>query len=302
MLCLLITLLAACGSAERADDAGKPTGAQTVVVASFDFSESQLVAEIYAQALERAGVPVKRELALGSRELVQPAMRQGLVDVVPEYLGSALTSLYGAGPLPRGVDPQRADQMRVVLARQLSSWHFEVLDPAPAQDQNVVVVTRARARSENLHAISDLARRAGLILGAPAECATREYCLPGLERVYGLRGTRLLTFPTEGQRASALAQGVVDAAVMFSTDGRLASSTVTVLADDRHLQPVENIVPLVSERVAHRYGTRLTDVLNAVSAKLTDNTLRFLNWRVDVAGNPIRAEASAWVAREYPAG
>ena len=90
VMLLSLALIAACGDGRAGDDTGPPPG---LGVASFNFAESRLVAEIYAQALEGEGIEVRRELDLGPRELVQPALRQGLVDVVPEYLGSALTSV-----------------------------------------------------------------------------------------------------------------------------------------------------------------------------------------------------------------
>ena len=95
---LVMALPASCSSAPSADQApARGVGAQggTVVVASFNFPESELLAAIYGLAIQHSGIPVRLQLDLGPRELVQPALEQGLVDVVPEYLGTALTSLGG---------------------------------------------------------------------------------------------------------------------------------------------------------------------------------------------------------------
>jgi osmoprotectant transport system substrate-binding protein len=97
---------------------------------------------------------------------------------------------------------------------------------------------------------------------------------------------------------TALTDGVVDVGIMFTTDGHLAGSELVLLADDRSLQPVENVVPIVRDAVLRRWGDRVADTLNAVSARLTTETLRFLNWRVAVAGNEVNAEARGWLVRQ----
>lgn len=289
-------LLATLGSCRRSGEApaARPRGNE-VVVSSFNFPESVLLAEIYAQAIEAAGIPVRRELALGPRELVQPALLAGLVDVVPEYVGSALASLAGAGGVPPAADAAAA---RAGLATALQPWNVRVLEPSPAQNQNGLAVSRTTAEHEGLSTISDLTRFPnGVTLTGPAECPERPYCLPGLESRYGIRVTRFLPLDTESQRATALVDEVVDVAVLFTTDGRLATGDLVLLKDDRGLQPAENIVPVVSPVAAERYGARLTGALDAVSSRLTSNGLSFLNWRVDNAGRGIPAEARGWLER-----
>ena len=113
-----------------------PGGA--VVVASFNFPESELLAAIYGLAIRHAGIPVRLELDLGPRELVLPALEQGLVDVVPEYLGTALRTLESRP----GVLMSDPAAVRAALARALAPWHVRVMTPAAAQDQNGIVVTR----------------------------------------------------------------------------------------------------------------------------------------------------------------
>lgn len=266
----------------------------TVVVASFNFGESQLLAAIYGLAIRQAGIPVQLQLDLGPRELVQPALEQGLVDVVPEYLGSALTSLQPDAGVPMS-DPAA---VKTALARALAPWHVQVMAPAAAQDQNGVVVTDATARRLGLRTVSDLRQVASMLsLGGSPECPNRPYCLPGLGRVYALRFARFLPFDTEQQRVTALKDGVVDAAVLNTTDGNLATGDLVLLSDDRHLQPVENVVPVISGSAVARYGERLTGAVDAVSAQLSTRALLFLNWRVEVAGNGVQAEARAWLER-----
>ena len=299
---LLCTLLVACtsgggGTAPTRSPASEGGGDAPVVIASFNFSESSLVAEIYAQALERAGVPVRRELALGPRELVQPALVQGFIDLVPEYLGSALRSVDPTAAVP----PGDAEAVRAALDVAVAPWGLEVLTPAPAQDQNGLVVTRDRADALGLRTVSDLRNHAStMTLGGPAECPTRPLCLLGFEQVYGLQFAQFIPLANLSQEVTALEQGVIDVAVMFTTDGRLGDPALVLLEDDRQLQPAENLVPMVSTRAIERHGVQLIDALDAVSSQLTSTSLTFLNWRVDVAQRDIAAEASGWLSRHLP--
>ncbi|MDQ3898170.1 MAG: ABC transporter substrate-binding protein [Actinomycetota bacterium] len=289
-----MVLLAACSGTGPGRQETQRRDAE-VVVASFNFPESTVLAEIYARAIEAAGIPVRRELDLGPRELVQPALLGGLVDVVPEYLGTSLASL-GA---PVDVAPTDAGAVRDGLARALTSRGVQVLDAAPAQNQNGLVVTRATAERYRLAAVSDLAGVAGdLALAGPPECPQRPFCLSGYQRVYGLHFARFMPLDTEQQRATALDDGVVDVAVMFTTDGRLATGDLVLLRDDRRLQPNENVVPLLSSRAVERYGARLVDSINGVSARLTTNSLRFLNWRISIAHRDVSTEARGWLERQ----
>ena len=294
---LVLTLLASCQvGADRATPAGHGGGAQgsAVVVASFNFPESELLAAIYELAIRHAGIPAQLQLDLGPRELVQPALEQGLVDVVPEYIGSALTSL-DARP---GVAMSDPAAVRTALAGALARWHVQILTPAAAQDQNGLVVTDATARRLRLHTVSDLQRAAGrLTLGGAPECPDRPYCLPGLRQVYGLRFAGFLPFDTEQQRVTALEEGVVDVAVLDTTDGNLATGDLVLLADDRQLQPAEIVVPVITGGALARYGRRLADAVNAVSAQLTSKALLFMDWRTEVAGADVIAEARGWLER-----
>jgi osmoprotectant transport system substrate-binding protein len=292
---LVLALLAACqpGTAPPGPG-GRGALPGTVVVASFNFPESELLAAVYGLAIRHAGIPVRLRLNLGPRELVAPALEQGLVDVVPEYLGTALASIE---PHP-SINMANPAPVRAALARALAVWGVQVLTPARAQDQNGIVVTRGTADRLHLRTVSDLRRAAGgLVLGGPPECPARPYCLPGLRSVYGLRFARFLPFDTEQQRVAALQDGVVNVAVLFTTDGNLAPGSLVLLGDNRHLQPAENIVPVVGAQDMTRYGKRLAAAVNAVSARLTSAELSFLDWRVEVAGDGVLAEARAWLER-----
>jgi osmoprotectant transport system substrate-binding protein len=291
---LALTLLAACQQAPPASKRAAGNGG-TVVVASFNFPESELLAAIYGLAIRHAGIPVRLQLDLGPRELVRPALQQGLADLVPEYVGTALNSMQPAARVA-WADPAA---VRNALAIAFAGWHIQVLTPAAAEDQNGVVVTRATAARLHLRTVSDLRRVAGgLTIGGTPECPKRPYCLPGLRSVYGLEFAAFEPFDTPQQRVTALLDGVVDVAMLTTTDGDLATGNLVLLTDDRHLQPAENVVPVVTDSVAARYGKRLTGTLDEVSSRLTTNALLFLNWRVQVAGDDVVAEARAWLERQ----
>lgn len=270
------------------------TSPEAVIVASFNFSESELLAEIYAQALQAAGIPVRLELDLGTRELVQPALRQHLVDVVPEYLGTALESVAPQSDVDRHDPAAMLDALRTTLA----PWGLEALQPAAASDQNGFAVTPETAARLHVRSLSDLAAvTPPLVLGGPGECPVRPYCLAGLRRVYGLTVKRFVAFDDEAQRQSALEQRVIDVAVTFTSTGAVAAGRVVLLRDDRGLQPDEQVVPIVSQRAIARFGPALQRALDAVSARLDTAALRFLNWRVGSGAGSAAAEAHGWLQR-----
>ncbi|HET9076998.1 MAG TPA: ABC transporter substrate-binding protein [Acidimicrobiales bacterium] len=291
---LVVVAGAACGGGsphQRHTADGRP---EEVVVASFNFPESELLAQIYVQALAAAGVPVRAEMQLGTREMVLPAFQQGYVDLLPEYLGSALDALDASAT----IDMSDRSAVAARLDEQLTRWHGRILAPSPAQDQNGLAVTRTTAARYGLRSISDLVSLDGrLTLTGPSECPQRPYCLIGLRNVYGLHVRDFLPLDSEQQRVTALDQGVADVAVIFSTSGALAGGDLVLLTDDRHLQPADNVIPVVSDRAVTRFGSRLTDTLNRVSAGLTDSELVFLNWRIGTGGRSPAAEAHGWLVR-----
>ena len=285
-----MVLLVLAGCDVDGDDATEARA--DVVVASFSFAESELVAEIYAQALEDSGVVVQRQLGLGQRELVLPALRRGLVDVVPEYAGSALDAVAPGSEVGRG----DVDAVLAALGAELGSFGLSVLDPAPASNENVIAVRADVAASLDLRSISDLSPSADrFVLGGPPECPSRPRCLPGLEARYGLDFAGFEPFDDAVLVRRALVDGVIDVGVLFSTDAAAIGDEVSVLRDDRGLQPPDNLVPVVRTEVLADRRVRAT--LDEVSAELTTEGLRLLNWRLANAGTDPAAEARAWLVR-----
>jgi len=169
--------------------------------------------------------------------------------------------------------------------------------PSAAQDANVIVVTAATAARYGLRSVADLARVAPrLVFGGPPECRERAYCLLGLKQVYGLRFRVFLPLDAGGPLTlQALEAGDIGVALLFSTDPAITADHLVVLADDRGLQPAENVVPLVRRDAVARYGPRLLAVLNTVSARLTTGSLRALDARAQLPGKAPRLVAGSWL-------
>ena len=264
-----------------------------ITVGSFDFPESVLLAEIYGGALAAAKFPVRILPNLGPREVVDPALANGLVQLVPEYAGSAL-EFFSLGRLAATSNAGAANK---ALAGSVAGRGLVAARPAPAQDANAIVVTAATAARYGLRSIADLARVApGLVFGGPPECPGRAYCLQGLKRAYGLHFKAFIPLDAGGPLTrQALEAGYIDVALLFTTDPDIPARHLVVLADDRGLQPAENITPLLRRDVIARYGPNLVAVLNRVSALLDTGTLRALDARVERAGQNPRLVAGSWL-------
>jgi osmoprotectant transport system substrate-binding protein len=266
-----------------------------ITVTSFDFPESETLAELYGQALRQQGYPVAVVARLGPREIVQPALEQGRVDLVLGYLGSALNFLYDKRVA--SADP-RANYAR--LTRALGSRGISVLAYARAQDRNGFVVTGDLARRRQLERISDLTPIGPhLTFGGPPECPDRPLCLKGLQDVYGLKFARFEAMPSRTTTADALATGEIDLGMLETTDGNLADRDLVQLKDDRRLQPAENIVPMVRSETIAIYGPALVRLLNTITAQLDTRDLIELNHRVELEGAEPAAVAADWL-RNHP--
>jgi osmoprotectant transport system substrate-binding protein len=288
VLLLLAGLLAGCQS-DNADDDGQ---AATIRFASYDFSENQILAAVYAESVRRAGIPVSLQPGVGTREVVEPALEQGVVDVVIDYLGTALEF----ADRGKGTEPGTPEELHAALDEVLGGRGVEVLDAAAAEDQNGFAVSTTFAAEQGVSRLSELAPLAGgLTFGGPPECRQRPLCLPGLEEVYGLHFGDVRNMPSRAATVEALVAGQIQVGLLETTDARLDQATVSLLADDRALQPHENVVPLVSAPVLDQWGGRLEGALNAASARLTTADLIRLNRAVESEGlTPEQAAARWW--------
>ena len=177
---------------------------------------------------------------------------------------------------------------------------MRALDAAPAQDANAFVVSRATADRYGLVTLSDLTAVAdSLVFGGPPECPSRPLCLEGLDRVYGITFGDFVSLDAGGAVThQALASGGIDVALLFTTDPALDGAELVELADDRDLQPSENVVPLVHEDVVDQWGDELVARIDETSTRLTTAALRQLNEEVATGKDDIPTIAARWLAAE----
>ena len=285
VLVVTVALVAAACSSESGEIDGP-----TIKIGSANFSESALVAEIYAQALEAEGYSVDRKLNIGTREIYKPALESGELDLLPEYIGTMLTFLGGEAS---------SDSAATHSALQ-GAWEPEgisILDFAPAQDKNGLVVTKATAEELGVSRTSDLANFNGtLVFGGPPECPNREFCLIGLQSLYGLDFLEFKPLDVGGPiTVTALESGEIDVALLFTSSGVILAKEFVLLEDDKGLQPAENLAPAVRTEILDFYGDRFANVLNAVSSVLTTTELIALNKAVEVDGEDPDKVAADWL-------
>ena len=281
--------LAACGGGSdptKAADAGATgsSASSTITVGSADFSESQLLGEIYAGALKAKGVDVKTRPNIGSREVYLKALQDKSIDIVPEYTGSLLTYLKG--------NSQNNDPNSVYAALKTAlPADLVALDKSTAEDKNSLVVTKDVAAKFSLKSIADLKAKEGEItVAAPPEFQSRAQGVPGLKSQYDITLKELR--PLKGKAiVDALLGGQAQVGLIFSTDPSIVTNGFVTLEDPKLLYGSDNVVPLVRK---DKVTDTITGALNAVSAKLDTPTLADLVKQVDVD----KKDASA-VAKDF---
>ncbi|HML52023.1 MAG TPA: ABC transporter substrate-binding protein [Propionicimonas sp.] len=258
--------LASCSSTNPLDSSPSASaGGTAVVVGSANFPESELLAQIYAQALRAKGVTVTTKLNIGSRETYVPALKSGEINLIPEYTGAF--AKYLNPDADTGTTEAALAAVKAALPANLT-----VLDPAPAQDNDSITVTKQTAETYGLTTIEDLVPHASqMVLGGPPEWKTRSYGVPGLKKTYGLQFKSFKALDTAGPlTVQALKNGQVQAANLFTTDPAITANGFVTLTDTKGFFGSQNVVPVVGTEVA---TTQVSDTLNAVSAKLDTSTL-----------------------------
>lgn len=266
-----VLTLAGCGGddplAGGAESEG--SGDSRIVIGSADFTESQLIASIYSQALQAADVDVKEQFNIGSREVYVAALQDGSIDLIPEYSGALLKHL----------DPESkattSEDVLVELKEKLPEG-LTLLDASEAEDKDVLAVTQETADKYGLNKISDLKPVAGeLSLGGPPEWETRVNGVVGLEQVYGLEFREFVTLDAGGPLTmTALTSGQIQVGDVFSTDPGLKSNDLVALEDDKALFAAENVVPVIN---SNKSNEAVEETLDAVSAELTTEDLIAMN-------------------------
>jgi len=285
-----VLALSACGGGGDPLSSGgdnKGSSGSEVIVGSADFTESQLIASIYSQALQATGVPTKEQFNIGSREVYIAALKDGSIDLVPEYTGALLSYL----------DPKSTAATTQAVSGELATKlpsGISMLTPSPAEDKDVVAVTQATADKYALKTISDLKPVAGeLVLGGPPEWKTRTQGVVGLRDVYGLNFKDFVSLDAGGTLTmTALTNGQIQAGDLFSTDPGLRSNHLVALEDDKNLFAAENVAPLIK---TDKQTDAIKKALDAVSAKLTTDDLITMNAEA-ATGTNLSDIAKKWLA------
>jgi osmoprotectant transport system substrate-binding protein len=247
-----------------------------VAVGSKNFTESIVIAEIYAQALERAGMRVVRRLNLGSTQITMAAMARGEIDIYPEYTGTALINVLHHAPIR---DPAASyAYVREAFARD---YHIAWLARSPMNDSQGLATTAAIAQRYQLRTLSDLAPIAPrLRLATIPEFISRPDGLPGLQRLYGGFEFASVRSYDISLKYEALLDGNADVATAFTTDGAITVNHLVVHEDDKHLWPIYNVAPLVRQSTLAAQA-QIAPVLDAISPSITDAAARRMNAQVE---------------------
>ncbi|MGU3503073.1 ABC transporter substrate-binding protein [Mycobacterium sp. C31M] len=292
VLIAAVTALAGCGSSNPLGGGEISGDLKTIAIGSADFTESKIIAEIYAQALEAKGFTIRRQFGIGSRETYIPAVQDHSIDLIPEYTGNLLQYFDAEATATT------SDEVLLGLLKALPG-DLSILYPSPAQDKDTLAVSEATAQRWNLKSIADLATHSAEVkVGAPSEFQTRQTGLVGLQQKYGLQiaPANFVAISDGGGPATvqALTSGAVTAANIFSTSPAIEKDKLVVLEDPENVFLAANVVPLVASQ---KLSNELKTVLDAVSAKLTTEGLIELNSSVE--GNqgvdPDEA-AQKWIA------
>ena len=283
---------AACGGGGSSGKSSTASSKEAITLAAFNFSESAILSNIYGKALQAKGYQVTFKPNLGTREVVQPALLRGEVDAYITYAATELTFL--SIPGDAGTATSDVQQTTMRLENAYNPKGVSVLTASPAADANAFAVTKATADKDKLVKMSDLAPFASqMVLGGPPECSTRPYCLPGLEKTYGLKFKDFKALDAGGPLSkNALANGDVDIALIFSSDGAVEARNFVILDDDKHLQNADNVVPIIR---ANKLNGEITGIWNSISAKLTTADLVSMNKQADVDKQDPSAIADQWL-------
>jgi len=290
----------ACGGASTSGGTtGTPAVAKpSVKVGSTNFFEQGILGELYAQILENSGYKVERKFNLGSREIVQPALESGQIDIDAEYLATLLS--FVDKTTKASTDPKETAK---ALQTALSPKKLTVLDFAAATDQNGFVVTKDTAAKYTLKKLSDIAANAQgqLVLGGPPECPSpqRPFCKPGLEQTYGIKFKDFKPLDAGGPLTVAALEGKqIDVGLLFTSDPGIVAKGFVLLDDDKHLQLSDNIAPVVRDDLLAKDDGTIKKLLNSISAKLSQDELNGMNKQVSVDKKDPKDVARDWLKKQ----
>jgi osmoprotectant transport system substrate-binding protein len=306
VLAAFVLLGAACGdddddTTSAGDEGGSESAPEgpAISIGAQDFGESAIVAQIYKGALENAGFEADVQELTGFRDLVFGAFESGDINLAPDYVASQLEFLLAEAGEEGGQATSDVDETLGKLEPLLQERDLVALTPSDAVDTNAFVVTQETSDSSGITTLSDLAANGGdLTLGAPPDCETNGFCIPGLMRVYGVDFTGRFEPLEFGLIPDALEAGEVQVGVVGSTDGRLADEETgwVLREDDKGMFAADNVFPVASQELIDAYGDDLTDLLDSISAELTTDDLIAMNKRYDIDHDDAEEIAADWLS------
>ncbi|TYK48938.1 ABC transporter substrate-binding protein [Actinomadura decatromicini] len=287
--------LSACGDGDSGGDDKNPLsgggGGGTVIVGGANFPESNLIGELYAQALEAKGVKVTRKFNIGAREVYYDQVVKGGIGVMPEYNGALLTT-----SVNKDSQASTTDQINTELKAKLPAG-VEILNSSPAEDKDSVTVNPQTAAKYKLKSITDLGPVANeLTIAGPSEFKTRQQGLVGLKKVYGLEFKKFQPFDAGAQATlvKLLTENKIQAADLFTTDPTIQEKKLVVLEDPKNVFSAQNVTPLVNKKAVNDTAKA---ALNAVSAKLTTQDLLDMMKRIAIDKDDQEKVAEEWLKK-----
>lgn len=275
------------------DDGSSGGGKKSVVIASAGFTEIQLMAEMYKLLLDKAGYSASIKV-VQNREIYEPALEKGTIDVVPDYAATMteFLNVKANGADAKAVATNDKDATVAALNKLAQPLGIKALEPAQAVDQNAFVVTKDYSTKNHVTKMSDL-RGKSVVIAATEECPDRPFCQPGLEKTYGIKVTKLLPlgFGTT-QTKDAVTSGKAQLGLVGTTDATLPDLGLVILDDDMGLQLADNLVPVVGKDFLT--DSKLAGALNQLASILTTDDLAQLDKKVD--GERMKASD---VAKDY---
>ncbi|MBT1017969.1 ABC transporter substrate-binding protein [Canibacter sp. lx-72] len=287
VLAMCFALLTGCSNADPLR-AGYRINSDTIVIGSQDYYSNEIIAEIWAQALEQKGYKVDRQFRIGQREVYLPEIEAGNIDLLPEYTGPLLQYWQ------RNTAARRSDDVYAQLQRA-TPGKLRVLEQSPATDQDSYVVTREFAAKWALATLKDLQRvTAPLTIGANSEAQKRNNGPRGLQRVYGVQ-TGFTPIEDSGGPLTvrALKTDMIQLAIIYTADPAIKANNLVALEDTEGLFLASHLVPLASNNVS----TEAATIINSISAKLTTETLIALNERSVTEQLTAAIIAKEWLAQ-----
>lgn len=290
---LAVFAMAACGADSNpvgqtsAQPSGSAGGSGPVVVGSANFTESEILAELYSQALKAKGVDSSTKPSIGSREVYIKALQDKSIGVVPEYTGNLL--LY----FDKATKAKTAAEIEEALPAAVGS-DLKVGKASPAADQDVYVVTKEYSEQYDISSLEDLKKvSSNAVLGGPSELKDRAYGPSGVEKLYGATFKQFKPYDSPAVKVKDLNDNKIQVATFFTTDAAIPDNNYVQLKDPKSMILPQNVVPLMRSDVAE--NSTVTGAIEAVQSALTTEDLTTLNKKVDVDHEDANQVAGDWL-------